>query len=349
MRDLKFVTIFPDDNYFTWQCHLWLESLRSIRQSDKAIVLIFTPKYREVNIKGYQSIIDLYPEVEFKFYKDEHNVSDLLGVYIPILRPYTAWRYWIDHPEMKDKAVFYCDSDILFIEGFNIDKFLDDDIIYASDTNSYINASYFDNKIKDVLPNRKEDYKKIDVLSETAKIVGITREICEKNNLHSGGTQYLLKNIDADYWKKVQNDCISIITYLRGINKQYFENENKGFQSWTADMWAVLWNLWLRNQETKIVPELEFAWATDNIDKLKRCTIFHNAGISGDFMEYSRDERGNKKLYPAFYKGKYIRGDSPMKDPHLDVILNSEESKKYCTWFYASKIKELNFKYQLNY
>ena len=50
MKELKFMTIMPDDNYFTWQCHMWLESLRNIQQSDIAIVLIFTPKYRQTNI-----------------------------------------------------------------------------------------------------------------------------------------------------------------------------------------------------------------------------------------------------------------------------------------------------------
>ena len=339
MKELKFMTIMPDDNYFTWQCHMWLESLRNIQQSDKAIVLIFTPKYRQTNITKFQPIIDLYPEVEFVFYKDEHDVTSLLGKYIPILRPYTAWRYWNDKPEMKEKAIFYCDSDILFMEGFNIDEFIDDDIVYCSDTNSYINASYFDSKTRDVLTDKLEEYKTIDVLNEATKIVGITREICEKNNMHSGGTQYLLKNIDADYWKKVMNECIPLITYLGEINNKFFENENKGFQKWTSDMWLVLWNLWLRGQETKIIPEMAFAWATDNIDKLKTHKIFHNAGITNTTMNG----------HPCFYKGKYHRGENPMIDPHLDDILRNEESRKYCTWYYTSKLDELRKKYNLIY
>jgi len=339
MRDLRFVTVHPDDNYFTWQCHLWLESLRNIGQSNKAVVLIFTPKYREQNKERFKKIIDLYPESEFAFYKDEHDVTSLLGVYLSVLRPYTAWRYWTDHPEMKDKAIFYCDSDILFTEKFNLDKFLDDDINYLSDTNSYINASYFDSKIKDVLPEKLEEYKTIDVLDEVAKLVGVNRQICEKNNLHSGGAQYLLKNIDATYWEKVKNDCISIIVYLGSINKRFFESENKGYQKWCADMWSVLWNLWARGQETKVVPELAFAWATDPIEKLKTHTIFHNAGVTNTM-------HGN---IPMFYKGKYHRGEDPLKDEHLNIVLNNKQSQKLCTWYYANKLKELGNKYQLDY
>ena len=349
MKDLKFVTIFPDDNYFTWQCHLWLESLRNIGHSDKAVVLIFTPKFRTPNREKFQPIIDLYPEAEFAFYQDNENISPLISIYIPIIRPYTAWRYWLDHPEMKDKAVFYCDSDILFTEKFDIQKFLDDDINYSSDTNSYINASYFDSKVRDVLPDKLEEYKTIDVLNEAADLVGINREICEKNNLHSGGTQYLLKNINAAFWKKVMKDTISIRKYLMGINKTYFESESKGFQSWCADMWGILWNVWDGGAEMKVVPELEFAWAPDPIEKLEKCTIYHNAGISGDLMEYKTDSEGKKYFYPCFYKGKYHRGEDPLKDSHLEEILNDEESKKHCTWYYALKLKELGNKYKLMY
>ena len=177
------------------------------------------------------------------------------------------------------------------------------------------------------------------MLNEAAKLVGITREICEKNNLHSGGTQYLLKNINAGFWHKMMDDCISLITYLGKINKEFFENENKGYQKWTADMWALLWGLWYRNQETRVVPELEFAWAPDPISKLERCSIYHNAGITGTTQDN----------YLCFYKGKYHRGEDPMIDPFLDEVLNNEESKKHCTWYYASKLDELRKKYQLKY
>lgn len=338
MRELRFICAQPDDPYYTWQVHLWLESLKSIGYSDKAIVLIFTPKGREQN-KNWKQVTDLYPETEFVYIKDEDNVSSLIGTYIPILRPYSLWRYFRDNPEMSNRGVFYCDSDILFMEGFNVDKYLQDDVCYLSDTNSYINASYFDSKIRDVKPNKLEEYKTRDILGELSSLIGINRIICEQNNLNSGGAQYFLKNIDTSFWSKVQRDCITIKTYLGNINREFFESESKGFQSWCADMWAILWNLWLRNQETKCIPEMAFAWATDSIDKLKTHTIFHNAGISDSIMDN----------IPRFYKGKYHRGEDPTKDPHLNVVLNHEESKKTCTWYYANKLKELSQKYRINY
>jgi hypothetical protein len=316
MKDLKFICAQPDDNYYIWQVHMWLESLKMLGHSDKAIVLVFTPDFREKN-EGWQKVADLYPEAEFFYVKDEDKVSQMLKVYIPILRPYSLMKYFQAKPEMVNKAVFYCDSDVVFTENFNVDAYLEDDVCYLSDTNSYISASYFDSKVKDVLPKKLEEYKTRDVLAEVTSMIGITREICERNNENSGGAQYLLRN----------------------INKEYFENESKGYQSWCADMWAVLWNLWLREQETKNIPEMEFAWSSDNISKLERVGILHNAGIVGD-------SQGD---IPTFYKGKYHQGDSPFKDPHIYEVLDSDKSKTLCNHYYLTRLFDIKQKYNLNY
>jgi len=338
MKDLKYVCVQPDDQYYTWQVHMWLESLKNRGEIDKAIVLIFTPKDRQVN-KNWKQVTDLYPEAEFHFYKDEHDVSSLLGIYIPVLRPYTLWRHWKENPSLSDKAIFYCDSDILFTEHFDIQKYIDDDVCYLSDTQSYIGASYFDSKVKDVLPEKLEEYKTRDILAEIGSVIGISREEAVEKDKDSGGAQYLLKNIDAAFWSKVMNDCILIRSYLQKINKEFFENENKGFQSWCADMWAVLWNLWVREKEVKVIDEMGFSWAPDPLEKLKTHPIFHNAGIVATQMDG----------YACFYKGKYHVSGDPTKDPHLDVVLNDEKSQKRCTWFYANELKKLSNKYNLNY
>jgi len=337
-RDLVFIQACPDDDYYLWQVHVWIESLRNLNKSNKAISLIFTPNFREPNPK-WKQLVDLYPEADWFFYKDVDNVSKLLGTYIPVLRPYMLMKYFQKHPEMVNKAVFYCDCDVIFTENFNIDKYIDDDICYLSDTNSYINASYFDSKVRDVLPDKLEEYKTRDVLAEVTSLIGITRETCETNNNHSGGAQYLLKNIGASFWEKVIGDCITIKLYLGNINKEFFESENKGFQSWCADMWAVLWNLWLRDQETKVIPEMEFSWSSDGISKLQRTGILHNAGIVGN-------TQGD---IPTFYKGYYHNGKNPFEDPYLQVVLNNEKSKTLCNHYYLTNMFNVKNKYNLNY
>ena len=338
--NLKYICVQPDDSYFIWQVHLWLESLREIKSSDKAIVLIFIPSFRDRNPK-WQKVIDLYPEVEFRFYKDEKNeISHKLGIYIPILRPYCIKRWMKENPENEHSTLFYCDSDILFMPSFNLDQFLNDDVNYLSNTNSYINATYFDSKVKDVLSEKVETYKKKEktVLEEACSLVGISKEIARQNNEHSGGAQYLLKNTDYEFWNKVEKDCLLIRTYLLTINKEWFKDENAGFQSWCSDMFSVLWNLWYRGMETRVVKELDFAWSTDDIEKLKTTNILHNAGITQKEMSF-----------PAFYKGAYHKGEDPFKDEHLMRVFNSEESKKKCTHYYVTKLLELHNKYKLEY
>jgi len=338
MKDLRFVSVQPDDTYFTWQVHLWLESLKELGHSDKAIVLIYIPPKREKNSK-WQQIIDLYPETEFHFYKDENDLTNYIPIYIPILRPWTLWKHFKEYPELSQKSIFYCDSDVLFTKDFDISNLLGDDVCYLSNTNSYINATYFESKERDVLPSKLEEYKTRDILAEVMSLIGVDKQVALDNNNDSGGAQYLLKNVDAAFWNKVMNDCMLIRKYLQKVNKDFFENESKGYQSWCADMWAVLWNLWFKEKEVRVVEELNFTWATDSIDKLDTTFIFHNAGIVSS----------HNGKYNCFYKGKYHGGVDPTTDPHLDNVLDDEESKKYCTWFYANKLKELKMKYQLNY
>ena len=48
------------------------KSLKQMGQVQNAIVLIYTPQQRPFNDK-WKKIVDLYPEAEFNFYKDEQG------------------------------------------------------------------------------------------------------------------------------------------------------------------------------------------------------------------------------------------------------------------------------------
>lgn len=339
-RELKFITCCPDDTYYTWQVHLLLENLKSLGKEKDAVILIFIPFGRKKN-DGWSQIINLYPEATFQFYRDIDNeiTSNLLPIYIPILRPWLMQKWFKKNPDYSEKAIFYCDSDILFMKDFNIDSYKDNDICYLSDTISYISANYLLGKEKDVLHGKEIQFQKEDILSKLGNIVGISKQQIIDQESSSGGAQYLLKNVDHKFWKKVLKDTISIRVYLQQINSVYFENESKGYQSWCADMWAVLWNLWLREQSTEIVKEMSFAWSTDPIEKLEKSPILHNAGVASTIMD----------SVPYFYKGKYHTGIDPTTDPHLDIVLNNHFSKKKCNWFYANELKLLKIKYNLKY
>ena len=332
------ITAQPDDQYFIWQNHLYIEScLNQGFTQDQIQILLYKPKNRQFN-NNWNKLKEIYPDINIFLYEDK-GVQQFLGVYIPILRPHILWQHFEVYPELNDKTIIYTDSDILWLNTLNINHLLLDNINYVSDASSYLNYSYFENKYKQVIPEKLEEAKSVDFLKEVCNIVGVDKKIVIDNNNNTGGVQYILKNIDADFWKKVENDVLKIRLYLQQVNKIYFKNENDGIQSWCADLWAVQFNLWYRNLETKVVKELDFAWATEPIEKLNSCTIYHNAGVTGKYMNN----------IPYFYKGAYHTGQDPLLDEHLQIVINNEQSKKHCTWYYTNKLLELKNKYNIDY
>lgn len=332
------ITCQPDDQYFIWQNHAYIEScLEQGFEQEQIHILLYKPTFRKYNT-NWEKLKTCYPKINIFLYEDK-GVEQQLRVYIPILRPHILWQHFEAHPELKEKTIIYTDCDILWLNGLDIEKFYDDKVCYVSDARSYLNHSYFESKKKDILPEKKEQSENRDFLGEICNIVGIDKKVAVENNDNTGGVQYILKNVDAPFWKKVEQDTLKIRRHLLQVNKEFFKNENAGIQSWCADLWAVQFNLWYRNQETRVVKELDFAWATDPISKLERVSIFHNAGIVND----------TANGYPAFYKGKYHTGQDPFKDPHLKTVLENEESKKHCTHFYVTKLLEIKQKYNLNY
>jgi hypothetical protein len=45
-------------------------------------------------------------------------------------------------------------------------------------------------------------------------------------------------------------------------------------------MWSLLWNGWLLGNETKVIKEMDFSWATDSEERFDETNIFHNAGVT---------------------------------------------------------------------
>lgn len=332
------ITSQPTDSYFIWQNHLYIESCLDQGFKEEQIhILLYNPKGRVYNT-NWDKLKECYPKLNIFVYEDD-GVQQYLGIYIPILRPHILKQHFEVFPELQDKTIIYTDSDILWLKSLNINHLLEDDINYVSDANSYLNHSYFESKYKDVLPDKLEQAKERDFLNEVCTIVGIDKQVVIDNNLNTGGVQYILKNVDAAFWKKVEEDVLKIRVHLQQVNKEFFKDENTGIQSWCADLWAVQFNLWFFNKESKVARELDFAWSTDPISKIDIYPILHNAGIVS--------ETGNG--YPAFYKGKYHQGSNPTLDPQLQVILNDEQSQKYCTWYYTKKLLELKNKFNIKY
>ena len=61
-------------------------------------------------------------------------------------------------------------------------------------------------------------------------------------------------------------------------------------------MWSLLWNLWLYDHKTIITKELDFSWATDNLDIYEQRPILHMAGVTDDL----KNTKFYKKIQAVF-------------------------------------------------
>lgn len=340
MREMIFINCVPDDLYFSWQEEVFIENVRGLGYTQEIRILVFLPRDRMplgFNPR-WRELEERYKDsnVKFYFYPDHANLMAKVQEvqYIPLLRPYMLQLHFFEYPELYDKAIFYHDSDIVFTKYLDFSPYLDDDTCYLSDTKSYLNSDYFDSKRSDVLPHLQEAYDQIDVLESTANLCGVDRATCEQFKDATGGAQYLLKNIDATFWEDVFKGCIDIRKSLfyntGGINRRFFPSENAGFQSWCADMWSVLWNLWKRNLTTETPKSFDFAWATDGEARWKEVYMYHDAGVGG----------GNETF--LFNKRKQAYVDNVLT-PFTDDL--SYVSPEYASSLYVKEILKVKDKY----
>lgn len=271
MKKLRYICVQPRILYYTWQVEVMINNFikHGINGNNIDILVACNsngiPDTKE-SIEAWNKLANKYNYTRFFYYLDT-RIQPIH--YISSVRPNILKQHFTNHPELKDEAIFYHDCDIVFTKTPDFSKFLFDDIWYLSDTNSYINYNYIISKGQDV-------YNKM------CEIVGIDPIIPKLMNSNSGGAQYMLKNIDSDFWNKVESDSEKLFHNITQLNveKKLDDPTHHELQIWCADMWAVLWNGWLRGNETKVVKELDFSWATDSINRWDETTIYHNAGVT---------------------------------------------------------------------
>lgn len=291
---MRYLSAQPANIYYSWQVDTMIFSFlkNGINQEQIDIVFADRPIY---NNACYYLVLK-YPKVNFYFYSDTRlNIK-----YISSVRPHILKKHFYKYPHLYRGTFLYHDCDIALTKPLELDNYLCgcDSTCYLSNTTTYIGYEYILSKGRDVL----------DLM---LKIVDIDESIIKNNQKNSGGCQYLLKNIDYKFWEKVEIDCENLFTEVTQLNikKQAKNSQYHPLQIWCADMWAVLWNLWKDNRKTKIIDELEFTWATHQIDQWGKHSIFHNAGV-------------NNTDNNAFFKAKYL-SKRPTKDLKINPLLAS--------------------------
>jgi len=289
----------PATQYFGWQIDVMLHSFVTAGVNLENVHIVGAI-HGEID-KYFTKLMEKYPGVIFSFYEDTREDK----TYISSIRPHVLKKHFSAYDGLKNETIFYHDCDIVFTKPLDTSKMLEDDICYLSDTVSYIGHNYIQSKGEDVL----------DLMCE---IVGIDKKTVKENQENSGGAQYLMKGIDKYFWYDVEKDSTNLFKRVSELNKIKKDPNYHEIQIWCADMWAVLWNLWKRNKETRVVDELNFSWSNTNKKQWHINAIYHNAGVV-------KDSDG------MFYKGKYVK-EMP--------LLNLELNPSLCSYNYYQILKQ---------
>lgn len=335
-----FISCQPDDAKYLWQLRVQLFNFRKYGYSSNYHVLIFVPNSR-IQMGENPEIYNLrrdFPETKFFVYEDFRNVERIGKIfdYSPICRPWCLSEHFKKYPQLEEEQIFYLDSDVIFTKSFDFSKFPANKC-YLSPT-PYIKASHFTSKDQNVKPELKEQYDQRDLCKEVAELCHISKEKVLENDHTTGGAQSLLSGIDYKFWNDVMNNSLEIRMHLIEANQKFFigdtpqEKEANGIQSWAADMWALLYNLWKRDKVTETPEELNFCWNTDNIEKWDTNYLYHDAGANSKYLNSNT---------LTFYKGNlaysHIWNHPDLRTPFMDDL--NYVSDKLCAKKYVEEIK----------
>lgn len=313
MENILFVTAQPDVPYFVWQIKLYVNNFieKGIDPNQIHVILGIVNRNTEPSEESLE-LNNL--GIKLHHFKDER----IKGHYIPSIKPFLISK-WLQVNSQYGKLFFLHDADIMFNRLPKFNEMLEDDISYLSDTVGYIGYNY----ILDCCKRYELQHPKSEkgqLINEMANVVGIDVELIKKNQENSGGGQYLIKNTNSELWDKIYKDSTVLYDQMLDYQKRFPISPGE-IQFWTAEMWSLLWNLWLYGHKTKITNELDFSWATDSIDIYNKRPILHMAGVTQDMR------------FKKFYKGEFINLDPIERlkeDPtYFDFIEPNSSTIKY--------------------
>lgn len=299
---LRFVCAQPATLYYAWQVEVMINNfIKNGINPNYVDIVCWKPD--GVISKDWSNLAEKYP-ARFFFYDD----TRINKHYISSIRPNILKQHFEKHPYLKEAPILYHDCDIIFKNPINWDQFIDGPDWYGSDCRWYIGHDYIASK----------GGEELDLMCE---IVGIDKELIKKNELNSIGAQYLMKNIDYEFWDKVERDCDKMFFEVTELIKQKKAKDPSyhELQIWCSDMWAVLWNGWLRGVRTICHPDLEFSWAVSPIEDYHKYNIMHNAGVTSS-------------LNGHFYKAEYT--------DKLPYNINLEINENTASFMYWLEIQE---------
>lgn len=300
-----YLSVQPDQPYFHWQVEVYINNFKSVGINPNKIEVIFMCNGKPSEAARF--LQQKYNTCRFFFYEDDRHDK----TYIPSVKPWGFFKHLQQYPDLNKEAIFYHDSDIIFISKINEMMFERDDIWYLSDTVSYIGYNYIASKGKEQLLDMLDVFK-------------LERNVVKQYQPHSGGAQYIVKNTTPAFWYKVYEDSPKLYNVMAKWEEKYKKTPPSDYvgspyhpiQKWCAEMWATLWNAWVFGHHTLVDKELDFVFATDTLARTQQVKILHNAGVT---------DKDKERL---FFKGDYIN-KNPFAIENFSWVDQNSASKKY--------------------
>lgn len=293
-NNMIFISAQPDEVYFHWQVEIYLYQFSKVGILDQSYA-VFGHKGDEPS--DYAKWLAEKYKGRIFFFKDERTPE--MRNYVPSIRPHILKKFFKKFPK-KGKNVFYHDSDIFIVSLPPFETMLKPEdnntsVGFVSDTISYIGGKY----ILECCGRYKKAYPQLpdeDLLIKMCETCEISPDLVKKNQDNAGGAQYLLKNIGAKFWVDVEERSNKMWKMLKAYEAKYPIPDH--IQSWTTDMWAVLWTYWGRGKTTKVEKSLSFSWGVSNVSEYFTNNIFHLAGVTASMRD--------KHFYKGDYSGKNV-------------------------------------------
>lgn len=268
---IKYVSVITDYTYLLWQQELQIFNFKRLGILEQLVVVVLYDPGKPLSdhAKSLKSMAEVY-----YFENDQTDRS-----YIPSNKPWGLMKLLEAFPQYGEK-LFLLDSDVVFREELNfskIDQSSDDSTWYVSNCISYIGYEYL-----------KYSLETDELVNEMAQIVGLDAATLKENQMNSGGAQYYMKNVTAEFCRQVAEDSIKI---YRWACEQKKPDGSHKIQVWTAEMWSWLWHAF-KIAKVQVSPEMKFSWAPHDILDWYFAKMLHLAGVV---------EAGKG----VFYKGKY--------------------------------------------
>jgi len=295
---MRYICAQPANDFYTWQVEVVINNFKKHGVNPNKIDILCAIDNNVVP-ENWRKLQNHYNTVRFFFYNDTRVDKS----YVPSIYFNLMSNHMKANPDLTGQRLFLHDCDIIFTRPPEVDWAMSGKIWYLSNTNSYINYDYIQQKGNHIY-------------EEMCDIVGIDKLIPKLLNSNSGGAQYITIGESFEFWDKIESDSVKLYSYFCNTEHLHIKKYEGDYsiQKWTAGMWSLLWNIWLKGYETKVDSRLDFGWSTDSISSVEKYFILHNAGVSENDVS-------------LFYKANYIN-----RLPYDDTLQIDENRASSYYW-----------------